>query len=378
MFFNKTTAQIFELLYSCVDVQSAFNTIVSNNFFLPLSGNQYLEANGNIQVIERVLVRNDSEMRNEINFSSDGYYNFSFIWGMSDGRHIQCFFNLVSIVKDDYNANIRFVFDPDYAYFSKNQVLFEKYEILSTYNEETTRDNIFTKTPYQIPYKIFKRIQQGEKFLDSLNGIGTGVEYFIQRANVDIRNWVYNVISPSDIQVSFASVLFNFGTISSDLLHYKFQNCLYDYYDSVLDVIDSSLDSYVIWSTQTGEPIISFNFTEPVFTLLNCVPYLDCDDCDSINDYFNMLFYAISKQIRKKESEDDEMIDYTPVLTQIATNLSNMSNDVNAQLDSISSKLETTEIIDNSKKSITDVINQQSNTIQVDELGILRNKKGYY
>lgn len=61
-------------------------------------------------------------------------------------------------------------------------------------------------------------------------------------------------------------------------------------------------------------------------------------------------------------------------LTTVNQQLTNM----NTNLDNISSKLETTEIIDNSKKSITDVINQQSNTIQVDELGILRNKKGYY
>lgn len=67
--------------------------------------------------------------------------------------------------------------------------------------------------------------------------------------------------------------------------------------------------------------------------------------------------------------------------TQSTVDLSTVNQqltNINTNLDSISSKLETTEIIDNSKKSITDVINQQSNTIQVDELGILRNKKGYY
>lgn len=48
------------------------------------------------------------------------------------------------------------------------------------------------------------------------------------------------------------------------------------------------------------------------------------------------------------------------------------------KLQSISDKLQTTEIIDNSQKSITDVLNQQANTIQVDEIGLLRSKKGYY
>lgn len=48
------------------------------------------------------------------------------------------------------------------------------------------------------------------------------------------------------------------------------------------------------------------------------------------------------------------------------------------QLSNINNKLQTTEVIDNSQKSITDVLNQQANTIQVDEIGLLRSKKGYY
>lgn len=57
-----------------------------------------------------------------------------------------------------------------------------------------------------------------------------------------------------------------------------------------------------------------------------------------------------------------------------SVNLSGVEN----KLQSISDKLQTTEIIDNSQKSITDVLNQQANTIQVDEIGLLRSKKGYY
>ena len=63
------------------------------------------------------------------------------------------------------------------------------------------------------------------------------------------------------------------------------------------------------------------------------------------------------------QSGQSQSVDLTPIVQQ----LSNINN-----------KLQTTEQIDNSQKSITDVLNQQANTIQVDDIGLLRNKKGYY
>lgn len=247
----------------------------------------------------------------------------------------------------------------DSSFFIDNDFVFQEF----TYNFDsifvhTDNNNIYSVTELTnsvLPKFHYRTFVTNNKYIDNSLSFLLAIYYdFV----FDVYNYTINKNGEYLFDVNLS--LYNYGSVNYTDKNNSLKLCYIDYLDYVSGNVVLSGFQYIslTYSEYLEKGVLKkVSDSIPSFpSSVDCSFYIDCDDCEAINDYFNMLFYAISKQIQNSESEED-MIDYTPVLTQIATNLSNMSNDVNTQLDSISSKLETSVNIDDKKLNITDVVN---------------------
>lgn len=206
-------------------------------------------------------------------------------------------------------------------------------------------------------------------YLDSLTS-GFNIAAYAEFVSYNYKGSlaIYDFVRENyDITFSYVDA----GTFNVQDSNYYRSFCDFDYveifssYDVVVTCVLSSDFAYLDTTAEASH----------IPSRVDCGFYIDCSDCNKLNAYFLLIFKSLNKIIQNKENID---MDYSNILTQIAQNISMASNDLNTQLENISNKLETTEQIDNSQKSITDVLNQQANTIQIDDIGLLRSKKGYY
>lgn len=248
----------------------------------------------------------------------------------------------------------------DSSFFIDNDFVFQEFtSIFDSIFVHTDNNNIYSVTELTnpvLPKFHYRTFVTNNKYIDNSLSFLLAIYYdFV----FDVYNYTINKNGEYLFDVNLS--LYNYGSVNYTDKNNSLKLCYIDYLDYVSGNVALNGFQYIslTYSEYLEKGVLKkVSDSIPSFpSSVDCSFYIDCDDCDQINDYFNMLFYAISQQISKNESEDEEMIDYTPVLTQIATNLSNMSNDVNTQLDSISSKLETSVNIDDKKLNITDVVN---------------------
>lgn len=316
----------------------------------------------------------------------DLYHNISIPIIISDNTRVSLYIDVDSntrglrfTINSSYVLLKRFsysVYNPEFSYKIQESNIVQNFVFQSFYK---TVDNVCIDVPdmdiyslYFLPNPIlphfkYRTFVSNSKYLDNSPSFLLSVYYeFV----FDLYNYQISYVSlPSysyDVNFSF----YKYGSVNKTSQSGYVELCFIDFLDFVSgDVIYSGEQQYVTIRydkfLQNGvfrkisDGIPSFPSS------VDCQFYIDCDDCDQINDYFNMLFYAISKQISKKESEDEEMIDYTPVLTQIATNISNMSNDVNTQLDNINNALHYTNT-DDVVKNLTEVVAENDKSVLVE------------
>lgn len=263
------------------------------------------------------------------------------------------------------------VYNPEFSYKIQESNIVQNFVFQSFYK---TVDNVCIDVPdmdiyslYFLPNPVLPRFFyrtfiSNSKYLDNTKSFLLSVYYdFV----FDDYNYGITYVSLPTYSYDVNFVFYKHGSINKNTKSGSVELCFIDFLDFVSgDVIYSGEQQYV--TIRYDKFLLNGVFRKisdgiPSFpSSVDCQFYIDCDDCDQINDYFNMLFYAISQQISKNES-DEQMIDYTPVLTQIATNLSNMSNDLSMQLDNINNALHYTDT-DDVVKNLTEVVSENQNT----------------